>query len=160
MIKIDRRSISVMALSAAALVGLAMSEGYREQAYIPVPGDVPTIGFGTTSGVKLGDITTPSKALLRALQDVQKFEGAMRQCVTVPLTQYEYDAYLQLSYNIGSTAFCNSTLVRKLNTRDYKGACKEILRWDKFKGKPLRGLTLRRQEEYKQCIGEVYYVSF
>ena len=155
MIKIDRRSISALAVSAVALVGLAMSEGYSDKAIIPVPGDVPTIGFGTTHGVKMGDTTTPQKALVRALQDVQKFEGAMRQCVTVPLTQYEYDAYLQLSYNTGSTAFCNSTLVRKLNAADYPGACKEILRWDKFKGKPLRGLTLRRQEEYKQCMGVI-----
>ncbi|MFZ9813260.1 MAG: lysozyme, partial [Burkholderiaceae bacterium] len=42
---------------------------------------------------------------------------------------------------------------RKLNAQDYAGACKEILRWDKFQGKPLAGLTKRRQAEYQQCIG-------
>jgi lysozyme len=71
----------------------------------------------------------------------------------VPLHQHEYDAMIGLSYNIGGSAFCNSTLVKKLNAGDYQGACKEILRWDHFQGKPLRGLTIRRQKEYQQCIG-------
>jgi lysozyme len=148
-----RVGIATLVLSASALVGLAVHEGYQERAYIPVPGDVPTIGFGTTQGVKLGDSTNPVLALQRKLDDIKNFEGALKQCVTVPLHQYEYDAFISLSYNIGSSAFCRSTLVRKLNAGDYDGACKEILRWDKFKGSPLRGLTIRREAEYQQCIG-------
>jgi len=150
---IQRRAIAGLSLSAAALVAMLLSEGYRDKAYTPVPGDVPTIGFGTTDGVKLGDTTTPPKALVRALTDVQKYEGAMKQCVTVPLHQYEYDAYSSLAYNIGPGAFCRSTLVRKLNAGDYTGACEQILKWDKFKGKPLNGLTIRRQQEYQTCLG-------
>ena len=149
----NRKQVATISLSATALVALLLHEGYRESAYTPVAGDVPTIGFGTTSGVKLGDRTTPEKALNVALRDVQKFEGALKECVTVPLEQHEYDAYISLSYNIGSNAFCKSTLVRKLNTGDYEGACKEILRWDQFNGKPLAGLTKRRQEEHKKCLG-------
>lgn len=148
----DRVKLAGLALSATALVGLALHEGYTDTAVIPVKGDVPTIGFGTTEGVKLGDRTTPPQALVRALQDAQKYEGALKRCVTVPLHQYEYDAYISLAYNIGPTAFCGSTLVRKLNAQDYAGACKEILRWDKFKGQPLRGLTIRRQKEHEQCM--------
>ena len=148
----NRRAIAGIVLSAATLVGIAVHEGYRDTAYIPVPGDVPTIGFGTTGGVKMGDKITPPQALVRALQDVQKFEGAIKQCVKVPLHQHEYDSYISLSYNIGSGAFCKSTLVRKLNAQDYEGACKEILRWDNFQGKPLKGLTIRREREYQQCI--------
>lgn len=149
----NRTQLASLTLSAAALVGIALHEGYRDRAYIPVPGDVPTIGFGTTQGVKPGDTITPPKALQRALQDVQQFEGAIKRCVTVPLHQHEYDAYISLSYNIGQTAFCGSTLVRKLNAQDYEGACKQILRWDRFKGQPLPGLTKRRQDEFKQCMG-------
>jgi lysozyme len=150
---IDRRPLAVLVLSASALVGLALHEGYSDRAIIPVPGDKPTIGFGTTDGVQMGDRITPPQALSRALNDVQKFEGALKQCVKVPLHQHEYDAYISLAYNIGPTAFCGSTLVRKLNAEDYDGACKEILRWDRFKGQPLRGLTVRRQKEYLTCIG-------
>lgn len=147
----DRVKLAGLSLSAVALVGIALHEGYSDRAYIPVPGDVPTIGFGTTEGVKPGDTITPPKALVRALQDAQKFEGALKRCVKVPLHQHEYDAYISLSYNIGPTAFCGSTLVRKLNAEDYAGACREILRWDRFKGQPLRGLTIRRQQEYELC---------
>lgn len=150
---VSRVKLAGLALSASALVGLVTHEGWSEKAYIPVPGDVPTIGFGTTEGVRMGDRITPPQALARALQDVQKFEGALKRCVTVPLHQHEYDAYISLSYNIGSNAFCNSTLVRRLNAGDYAGACKEILRWNKFQGRELRGLTIRRQKEYQQCIG-------
>lgn len=149
-----RTRVGALALSAAALVALALNEGYSDKAIIPVPGDVPTIGFGTTEGVKMGDRITAPQALARKLADVQKFEGALKQCVTVPLHQHEYNAYIRLSYNIGSTAFCNSTLVRLLNQGQYEEACKQILRWDRFKGQPLRGLTLRRQEEFRECMGE------
>ena len=112
---------------------------------------MPTIGFGTTNGVKLGDKTTPTQALSRAMVDIQKFEGAVKSCVQVPLTQGEYDAYISLSYNIGSSAFCNSTLVKRLNQSEYAIACQEILRWDRFQGKKLAGLTKRREEEYLKC---------
>lgn len=150
----NRTQVAGLVLSASALVGIVAHEGYSSSAYFPVPGDVPTIGFGTTGGVKIGDKTNPIQALDRALKDVSKFEGAIRLCVTAPLHQYEYDAYVSLSYNIGARAFCGSTLVRKLNALDYAGACREILKWDKFQGGALRGLTLRRQSEFKKCSGQ------
>ena len=95
--------------------------------------------------------------------DVQQFEGALKSCVTVPLAQHEYDALVSFSYNVGSGAFCKSTLVRKLNAGDYHGACAELLRWTRFQGKDCAepaharlcgGLAKRRQAEYRQCIGE------
>lgn len=148
----------MLALSAAGLVGITVSESFTDKAVIPVKGDVPTIGFGSTrrddgTAVKMGDKITPPKALERALRDINKFEGAIKQCVTVPLYQHEYDAYVELAYNIGPAAFCGSTLVRKLNAADYAGACAEISKWDKFHGKPLRGLTLRRERERAKCEG-------
>jgi lysozyme len=149
----NRAPIIGLGISGVALIGLLVAEGYRDHAYIPVAGDVPTIGFGTTENVKMGDKVTVTQALNRAMIDVQKFEGAIKSCVKVPLHQYEYDAYTSLAYNIGSSAFCRSTLVRMLNQERYDEACKQILRWDNFQGKPLRGLTIRREKEYKQCIG-------
>ena len=149
----NRTPIFGLGISGVALIGLLVAEGYRDHAYIPVAGDVPTIGFGTTENVKMGDKVTVTQALNRAMIDVQEFEGAIKSCVKVPLHQYEYDAYTSLAYNIGSGAFCRSTLVRLLNQEKYDEACKQILRWDFFKGKPLRGLTVRREKEYQQCIG-------
>jgi len=150
----NRFTVSSLVVSAAALIGIAVSEGYRGEAYVPVKGDVATIGFGSTGGVKMGDKTTPERALITLLKDVDHHANGIKACIQVPLYQREFDAYTSLAFNIGVNAFCKSTLVNKLNTGDYAGACAEILRWDKFQGKPLRGLTLRRQAEYKTCIGK------
>jgi len=110
----NRSQLASLTLSASALVWLAMSEGFTDRAIQPLPGDKWTYGFGTTDGVKPGDTISPPKALERKLRDVQAFEGALKQCVTVPLAQGEYDAYVSLAYNIGGTAFCSSTLVPPL----------------------------------------------
>lgn len=149
----DRIKIAGLVLSASALVSIAVHESFRGEAYIPVPGDVPTIGFGTTENVKLGDKISVERALVNLMADSSKFEKAVKECAPVPMYQYEFDAYVSLTYNIGSSAFCKSTLAKYLNAGDYKKACEEILRWDKFKGKSLPGLTKRRKEEYAKCLG-------
>jgi lysozyme len=149
-----RLYIGGLSLSAMAFGVLVNYEGWCGSACIPIPGDVPTLGFGTTEGVKLGDTITPPKAVTRALQDVAKYEGAVKQCVTVPLHQHEYDAALQISYNIGPTAFCNSTIVKRFNAGDYAGACDAFLMWNKAGGKVIRGLVVRREAERKLCLGQ------
>jgi lysozyme len=149
----DRTKIAALVLSAFALVGIASREGYTDKAVTPIKGDVPTVGFGSTEGVKLGDKTTPVQALQRTMRDIETKESAVKKCVKVPLYQHEYDAYISLAYNIGTGNFCSSRLVQKLNQQDYNGACKEILRWDRAQGRVIKGLTIRRQAEYRQCLG-------
>lgn len=149
-----RTKIGALVLSASALVGIAVNEGYSDEAIIPIKGDHPTIGFGETSGVKMGQKTTPERALVQLLASAEKHAQGVKSCVTAPLYQYEYSAYVSLAYNVGVANFCGSTLVRKLNALDYSGACREILRWDRAQGRQVRGLTIRRQDEYKECIGQ------
>lgn len=150
-----RLGIAALALSAAGLVGLVSYEGYTDEAVIPVPGDVPTLGFGSTEGVKLGDKTTPPKALARAYREIGTFEGAAKRCVKVPLSQGEFDASIQLAYNIGAEAFCRSTVVKRFNALDYEGGCEAFLMWDKVAGRRVQGLTNRRQAERRLCLGLV-----
>ncbi|MCM0043400.1 MAG: lysozyme [Burkholderiaceae bacterium] len=150
----NRLMLASLSLSAAALVGIAVHEGYRETAYIPVPGDVPTIGFGDTHNVKLGDRTDPVRALIKLSAHTENFQKDLKRCIgDIPLHQHEWDAIVSWAYNVGTGAACKSTLVKKLKARDYRGACTEILKWDKFNNKPLRGLTIRRQQEYRLCMG-------
>ena len=148
-----RLAVGALAVSAAALVGIATHEGYRSEAYKDAV-DIPTIGFGETAGVKMGDETTPERALVQLLESTEKHADAIRQCIRVPLYQHEFDAYISLAYNIGTGAFCRSTLVKKLNAKDYAGACEEIRRWNKAGGKVLPGLVKRREAEYRMCMGE------
>lgn len=154
----SRVRVVALALSAAGLVGLAASEWFTQDAKIPVPGDVPTYGFGSTtrpdgSPVKMGDTITPPAALNLALRDVRKFEGALKRCIKVPMHQHEYDAAIQLAYNIGETAFCNSTVARKFNAGDYTGACDAFLMWVKVAGRIVQGLVNRRERERQLCLG-------
>ena len=157
----QRIAVGALSLSAAGLIGIASHEGYSDTAYIPIAGDVPTIGFGSTEGVKMGDKIKVPEALERLRRDVGNAESAIGRCVKVPLSQNEFDAYVSFAFNVGSGNFCSSTLVKKLNSGDYAGACAEILRWDKKKiqtaaGKTvtvtIKGLSNRRKKEYEMCI--------
>lgn len=163
-----RISIGALALSAAAFVGILTREGYTEQAVIPTKGDVPTVGFGTTGGVKMGDKITPVKAVQRALTDTSQFEGALKRCVKVPLHPAEYDAYVDLAYNIGPTNFCTnrktgkpSHLVTLLNAQEYRAACDAILEYKYADGfdcstpgnKRCAGVWTDRQRVHAICMG-------
>lgn len=148
----SRKSIAAISLSAAALVGIVAHEGYVQDAYQDIVG-IWTIGYGTTEGVKPGQKTDPVKALQRALTDINTFEGALKKCVKVPLHQHEYDAYISFAYNVGATAFCESTLVRLLNEGKYEDACRQLDRWVYAGGKKVNGLVKRRQEEKNKCLG-------
>ena len=102
-----RITVAALAVSAAALVGIATHEGYRGEAYKDAVG-IPTIGYGETAGVKMGDKTTPERALVQLLTSTEKHADAIRSCIKVPLYQHEFDAYVSLSYQIGAGAFCNA----------------------------------------------------
>lgn len=159
--------LAALSLSAAAFVGIVTREGYTDGAVIPTKGDVPTVGFGTTSGVKMGDKTTPVKAVQRAMKDVTEYEGAVKRCIKVELSQAEYDTYVALAYNIGPTNFCTnpktgepSTLSKRVNAKDYVGGCEAILLYKYAAGydcstpgnRRCGGVWLDRQRSYAQCM--------
>ena len=147
----NRIAVGSLALSASALVGLALHEGFRDRAYDDGVG-VQTIGFGTTEGVKPGDRITVERALIRLNADADRFAQAVKRCAPVPMTQNEFDAAVSLAYNIGETAFCNSTVARRFRAGDYRGACDAFLMWNRAGGQVLRGLTIRREKERALCL--------
>lgn len=170
----DKRTvISGLSLSALALVAWVTKEGWSGTATRPIPGDVPTYGFGTTthadgSPVKLGETITPPQAIKRVAQDAQRFEGALKRCMAgAELSQNEYDAYVQLAENVGDGAVCKSSIPAKLKAKQYESACKTILDFAgitrTIDGKRVRlsceirsngcyGVFLARQDEYRQCM--------
>ncbi|MBN9134386.1 MAG: lysozyme [Nitrosospira multiformis] len=157
-----RSAVALLVLAASTLVGIAVHEGYRDEAYVPVKGDVPTIGFGTTNGVKMGDKTTPERSLVRLLDEIEGvYAAGVRRCVTVPLYQHEYEAYVSLAYNIGVGAFCRKALPGKppnlidlINAGRYGEACARIEAFKYGPGKKiLPGLVKRRAEERALCEG-------
>ena len=126
-------------------------EGIRLNAYDDGVG-VWTIGIGTTiypNGVKVkkGDKCTLEQAHEYLAHDMIEFEKTVNDSVKVPLSQNQFDALVSLAYNIGSGAFKNSTLLKKLNAKDYVGAADQFLVWNKGGGKVLKGLVRRRDAE-------------
>lgn len=111
-----------------------------------------TIGIGTTvypNGVKVkqGDTCTLDQAKSYFKQDLAKFEKTVNDSVKVALTQNQFDALVSLTYNIGSSAFKSSTLLKKLNKGEYQGAADQFPAWKTAKGKVLPGLVRRREAE-------------
>ena len=149
----SRKTIGSLILASAVAIGtITHYEGFRSDAYLDV-GNIPTIGYGSTKDVKMGDRIDEKGARSRLIKEViDEYGKAVNNSVEVPLHQSEYDAFLSLTYNIGVNAFCKSTLVKKANREDYAGACKEILKWNKVNGKVVKGLTNRRKGEYNLCI--------
>lgn len=143
----------MLALSAAGLIGIAGHEAFRDKAYLPTPNDVPTIGFGSTEGVKLGDKITVERGLILLGRDVSKTERKLQECIgDVPLYQHEWDAYVSWAFNVGTDAACKSTLVKLLKEGKYKEACDQLLRWNKQGPNVLPGLVKRREQEHQLCL--------
>lgn len=159
-----RIAIGALTLSAAAFVGLAVHEGYTDEAIIPVKGDVPTNGFGGTrnldgSPVKMGDKTTPVKALQRSIAHIQKDEAGLKLCVTAPLHQAEYDLLADAAYQYGVAAVCKSSMVRKANAGDYIGSCESYALYRfvagrdcSLAGSGCRGVWLRSKARRDACM--------
>ena len=123
------------------------SEGLRLTAYMPTANDVPTIGYGHTHGVRMGQTITKAQAEQFLKEDVSWAEAAVNKQVKVSLNQNQFDALVSFVFNIGETTFAKSTLLRKLNAGDYNGAANEFPRWNKQAGVVLRGLVKRRERE-------------
>lgn len=149
--KIDTQDKQKYSLSDNGMKLLEQFEGLRLEAYLD-SASIATIGFGSIkypngNRVKLGDKITKAQAKEYKLHDLKEFESTVNTSVKVPLTQNQYDALVSLSYNIGSGAFKNSTLLKKLNSGDYKGAAEQFLVWNKVNSKKVQGLVNRREVE-------------
>jgi lysozyme len=128
-------------------------EALRLIAYMPTKNDVWTIGWGHTKDVKQGMVITEAQAEQCLRDDLTWVEDTIDKLVKVSLTQNQRDALGSLIFNIGSAHFSKSTVLRKLNLKDYAGASDAFLLWNKQKDKQtgqmvvLNGLTKRRQQE-------------
>ncbi len=121
-------------------------EGLRLEAYLDSVA-VPTIGYGHTRGVKLGQTITQEQADALLEEDIHEFELAIQRLVHVNLTQNQFDALVSFTFNLGIGSLKQSTLLKKLNAGDITGAANEFNRWVYAGGKKLTGLVKRRSAE-------------
>lgn len=172
--KTMRVAVAGLSVTAATVVGLWMEEGWTERAVIPVKGDVPTVGPGLTkredgSPVQMGDTIKPLEGIRRSMAHIQRDETGIKQCVTAPVSQAEYNLMVNFTYQYGVRRLCGSTMVTKTNTGDYAGACEAYLGYRFInKGKPNEydcstmvngqrnkvcwGVWARSKERHQQCM--------
>jgi lysozyme len=158
--------VAALTLSASAFVTLVVSEGYTDKAVIPTVNDRPTNGFGSTfnadgSAVKLGEVTTPVRALITAQAHISKEEQKFRDSLPgVKLYQGEYDIYMNWVYQFGIGNWMQSSMRRNLMAGDYVAACNSLLLY-KYSGgfdcstpgnKRCAGVWTRQQERNRQCL--------
>lgn len=135
-------------------------EGCRLTAYPdPGTGGAPwTIGYGWTHPID-GKPVKPGMTIDQETADrllktgLVSYENDVLKLVRVKLTKGQFDALVSFAYNVGSRALSTSTLLKKLNAGDIKGAADEFLRWNKAGGKVLNGLTRRREAERALFLG-------
>jgi lysozyme len=126
---------------------VAAREGCKLEAYQDSKG-VWTVGVGHTAPHVCESTTiTIEEARRLFIADVDVAARVVNSVVQVSLTQHEFDALVDLCFNIGGGAFGRSTLVRKLNQKDFAGAVEEFKVWNKCGGRTLPGLAARRDKE-------------
>ncbi|WP_316429359.1 glycoside hydrolase family protein [Leptolyngbya sp. NK1-12] len=112
------------------------------------PVGIWTIGYGHTGPeVGPGDVITKAEAEALLKKDLMRFEKAVRNLVKVPLNSNQFSALVSFTFNVGSGAFAQSTMLSLLNQRDYQGAANQFSRWVYGGGQVLPGLVRRRNEE-------------
>lgn len=140
-------------LLALALGFIGVLEGNSLTAYLDT-GGVPTICAGSTRGVKMGQTATAAECDAMFTADLISHETAMRACLKRPdaLPNETYLAVLSFTYNVGGKQACSSTLFRKLNAGDLRGACDQLPRWVRDNGRVIKGLVNRRVAERDLCL--------
>lgn len=129
-------------------------EGCRLESYL-CPAGVWTVGVGHTGpDVNPGMRITQAQADALLDKDLERFELGVAELVKVRLDQDESDALVSFAFNLGLGNLKSSTLLRKLNSGDFSGACAEFHKWTRADGKVLPGLVKRRAAEAALFAGD------
>lgn len=151
---IARNSALTGAALALLLTMLPKFEGVRYEPYYD-PVGILTVCYGHTGpDVEKGRRYSEAQCQRLLKNDIQRHAEALN-CIKTPLTEHQKVAFVSFAFNVGSKKFCNSTLVKKANKGDMKGACAELSRWvygnQKGKMVKLPGLVKRREQERRIC---------
>jgi len=122
-------------------------EGFRAEAYKPIPSDPWTIGYGTIRGVKPGDVITRAEAERRLRHELVEYERAVERATGGNATQPQFDALVSFAYNVGVKGMAGSTVIKRHNAGDHQAAARAFGLWNKAGGKVWPGLTRRRAAE-------------
>lgn len=149
---------SATAVGLAAALALATPlvvkwEGIRNDPYNDIVG-VKTVCVGETH-VVMRRYTTPECLAMLNKALTSKYAADVARCTPIIADKpYLFAASISLAYNIGTNAYCRSTVARRFNAGDFVGACNGFLAWSYAGGKQIPGLLNRRRDERRLCLQE------
>ena len=156
---------AAIAMSGGYLI--APHEGKVNKTYLDPLSIVSSCYGHTGQELKLGQKFTDDQCYEQLAKDLAEHDKILMSAVKVPMTDYQHAAFLSFIYNVGpgkkgvKDGFVQlkktgqpSTMLKKLNAGDYKGACDEFLNWMQ-KGQGLGGIETRRKQEREVCLGEI-----
>ena len=135
-----------MKISQEGIALIKKFEGCKLESYL-CAANVPTIGYGSTKGVKMGMNISQEQAEELLIEDLKVFEDAVLKAVQVPLHQHQFDALVSWTFNLGGSNLNASTMLKVLNSGAYEDVPAQIKRWNKAGGEVLNGLIRRREAE-------------
>lgn len=141
---------------AIAVPFIAGWEGKRNAAYLDIVG-VPTICFGSTRGVRLGQVMTDAECLAMLRAEVAEYRAGVHRyftddTITRRLPPPRDAAWTSFGFNVGISAAGRSTATRRLNAGELRGACEALSWWNRAGQRVVRGLVNRRAEEKALCM--------
>ncbi|MDZ8739087.1 lysozyme [Escherichia coli] len=136
---------------AIASVLLVLVEGTAYEPYYDTGGVLTVCNGITGPDVVPGKRYTPDECERLLQKHLAVYKKAVDRYVKVDMNNYQRAALISFSYNIGVDAFKKSTLLKKINKGDFKGACKEMDRWVYDNGRYIQGLKNRRDIERAIC---------
>lgn len=157
-----------MKMSGQGLALLTQWEGFKTTVYKDVAGH-PTIGVGhlltkdeLSSGkiningeiIKIHNGITQQQVVDLLGQDLRRYEETVRNCTTTKLEQHQFDALVSFCFNVGQGAFKNSTLLKRVNVKNFNDVPYQFSRWNKAGGRVIKGLINRRKNEIKLWEGK------
>ena len=148
----------LIGVSATLLTLITGHEGVRYSAYLDT-GNVPTICYGHTAGVRMGMTATEDQCKQWLVEDLAIAQRAVRKHLKVPAERNQIDAYTSFVFNVGEGNFVGSTMLRKANSGDRSGSCKEFYRWVyvgkldcRLSSSRCAGIPKRRDTEAALCL--------
>lgn len=135
---------------------VARWEGLRLEAYLDIV-NVPTVCYGETKGVKLGDRYTKAQCDAMLGRELIGYRDGLHKFFTIETKRHRLPvardvAFTSLAYNVGVTGAGKSTATRRLNAGNIAGACEALTWWNKAGGRVIRGLVNRRADERAWCM--------
>lgn len=154
----QRKTLVGMVGAAAAALLISVVPKFEGTVLVaaPDPIGIVTACMGDTKNVKLGQRFTPQECEQRLELRLAEHAQDVDRCTPLAaMTWYQRVAFVDFAYNVGATAYCGSTMAKKVRAGDYAGACAELSRWTYAGGRQLPGLVKRRATERAICEGKM-----